>query len=89
MSATEEILCETPKVATAKLRIYNPVMPVNMIYNNRGNRKSTDNSEVESYQNYKVALSVDNKKYHVRISIQIDRRDEKLYFTHIINFIRQ
>lgn len=38
-------------------------------YNNWGQRKSTDNSEVLGYLNFKSKITIDNVKRHVRISL--------------------
>lgn len=51
----------------------------NSTYNNWGDRKAKDNPTVLGYLNFKSKITIDGKKRHVRIAIQLNEKRETLF----------
>jgi hypothetical protein len=54
------------------------------VFNNWGERKTTDKSYVIGYLNFKCKVRFDSRIIHLRIAIQL-RKDGKLYYNHEVN----
>lgn len=54
------------------------------VYNNFGNRKTSDNPQVIGYLNFKSKIIIDGKVEHLRLSVQL-RNNGKFYYNHEVN----